>query len=71
VSASVRRNARKSLKFEFLIFSTLGDQHMSPSFQSYFCYKERTGFAEILIHILGIVTISDSNFSSSLSDVLI
>jgi hypothetical protein len=48
----VRRNARKRFKFEFLKFSTLGDQHMSPGFQSYFCYKERTGFVEILFQIL-------------------
>jgi hypothetical protein len=28
----VRRNARKSLKFEFLKFSTLGDQHIGQGF---------------------------------------
>jgi hypothetical protein len=48
----VRRIARKNFKFEILKFSTLGTQHMSPGFQSYFCYKERTGFAEILFQIL-------------------
>jgi hypothetical protein len=48
-SASVRRNARKSLKFEFLKFSTLGAQHMSQGFQSYFCSGEITGFAKIYI----------------------
>jgi hypothetical protein len=46
-SASVRRNARKSLKFEFLKFSTLGDQHIGQGFQSYFCSGEITGFAKI------------------------
>jgi hypothetical protein len=69
--ASVRRNARKKFKFEFLKFSTLVDQHIGQGFQSYFCYKERIGFAEILFAFLGIVTVSDSNFGSSLSDVLI
>jgi hypothetical protein len=29
----VRRIARKKFKFEFLKFSTLGDQHMSQGFQ--------------------------------------
>jgi hypothetical protein len=48
----VRRNARKKFKFENLKFSTLGAQHMSPGFQSYFCYKERIGFAEILFQFL-------------------
>jgi hypothetical protein len=67
----VRRNARKKFKFEFLKFSTLVDQHIGQGFQSYFCYKEMLSFAEILFEILGIVTVSDSNFGSSLSDVLI
>jgi hypothetical protein len=31
--ASVRRNARKKFKFEFLKFSTLGDQHIGQGFQ--------------------------------------
>jgi hypothetical protein len=48
----VRQIARKNFKLENLKFSTLGTQHMSPCFQSYFCYKERTGFAEILFQIL-------------------
>jgi hypothetical protein len=48
----VRRIARKNFKFEILKFSTLGTQHMSPGFQSYFCYRERIGFAEILFQIL-------------------
>jgi hypothetical protein len=51
-SASVRRNARKSLKFEFLKSSTLGDQHIGQGALSYFCYKERRSFAEILFQIL-------------------
>jgi hypothetical protein len=46
-SASARRNARKSLKFKFLKFSTLGDQHNGQGFQSYFCSGEITGFAKI------------------------
>jgi hypothetical protein len=48
----VRRIARKNFKFEILKFSTLGDQHIGQGFQSYFCYKERIGFAEILFQIL-------------------
>jgi hypothetical protein len=48
-SASVRRNACKSLKFEFLKFSTLGAQHMSQGFQSYFCTGETTGFCKKFI----------------------
>jgi hypothetical protein len=68
---SVRRNARKSFKFEILKFSTLGDQHIGQGFQWYFCSEERIRFAEILFAFLGIVTVSDSNFGSSLSDVLI
>jgi hypothetical protein len=47
----VRRNARKRFKFEFLKFSTLGDQHNGQGFQSYFCYKEMLSFAEILFRI--------------------
>jgi hypothetical protein len=58
----VRRNARKKFKFEFLKFSTLGDQHIGQGFQSYFCSGEITGFAQILFQIFGIVTDSDSNF---------
>jgi hypothetical protein len=68
---SVRRNARKRFKFEFLKFSTLGDQPIGQGFQSYFCYKERLSFAEILFAFLSIVTVSDSKFDRSLSDVLI
>jgi hypothetical protein len=60
--ASVRRNARKRFEFEFLKFSTLGDPHIGQGFQSYFCYKERIGFAEFLFQIFGLVTDSDSNF---------
>jgi hypothetical protein len=44
----VRRIARKNFKFEFLKFSTLGDQHIGQGFQSYFCYQEMLIFAEIL-----------------------
>jgi hypothetical protein len=62
VSASVRRNARKSLKFEFLKFSTLGDQHMSQGIQWYFCSEEKIRFAEILFQIFGLVFDSDSKF---------
>jgi hypothetical protein len=58
----VRRNVRKKFKFEFLKFSTLGDQHIGQGFQSYFCYKEMLIFAEILFAFLSIVTVSDSNF---------
>jgi hypothetical protein len=50
-SASVRRNARKNLKFEFLKFFSLGDQHMSQGIQWYFCFEERIRFAEILFQI--------------------
>jgi hypothetical protein len=50
-SASVRRNARKSLKFEFFKFSTLGGQHMSQGIQWYFYFEERIRFAEILFQI--------------------
>jgi hypothetical protein len=56
-SASVRRNARKRFKFKFLKTSTLGDQHISPGFQIYFCYQEWFSFAEIYISKLGMVTI--------------
>jgi hypothetical protein len=52
LSASVRRNARKNLKFEFLKISSLGDQHIDQGVLSYFCYKERRSFAEILFQIL-------------------
>jgi hypothetical protein len=45
----VRRNVRKKFKFEFLKFSTLGDQQIGQGFQSYFCYRERLSFAEIYI----------------------
>jgi hypothetical protein len=48
-SASVRRNARKSLKFEFLKTSSLGDHHIGQGMQSYFCSGEITSFAKILI----------------------
>jgi hypothetical protein len=58
----VRRNARKRFKFEILKISTLGDQHNGQGFQSYFCYKEVSSFAEILFPIFGIVTVSDSKF---------
>jgi hypothetical protein len=51
LSASVRRNARKNLKFEFLKFSNLGDQHKSQGIQIYFCYQEWFSFAEILFRI--------------------
>jgi hypothetical protein len=70
-SASVRRNARKSLKFEILKFSTLGDQHIGQGFQIYFCYQEWFSFAEIFIPKFDMVKVSDSNFGSSLSDVLV
>jgi hypothetical protein len=50
-SASVRRNARKNLNFEFLKFSNLGDQHKSQGIQIYFCYQEWFSFAEILFQI--------------------
>jgi hypothetical protein len=68
LSASVRRNARKSLKFEFLKFSTLGDQHIGQGFQIYFCYQEWFSFAEIYISKFDMVNDSDSNFGSSLGD---
>jgi hypothetical protein len=58
----VRRIARKNFKFEILNTSTLGDQQIGQGFQSYFCYKEKLSFAEILFAFLGIVTVSDSNF---------
>jgi hypothetical protein len=58
----VRRNARMKLNFEFLKFSTLGAQHISQGFQRYFCYQEMLSFAEILIQICGIVTVSYSKF---------
>jgi hypothetical protein len=58
----VRRNARKKFKFEILKISSLGDRHIGQGFQSYFCYREMLGFAEILFAFLGIVTVSDSNF---------
>jgi hypothetical protein len=48
----VRRNARMKLNFEFLKFSTLGDQHDSQGFQKYFCYQERLSFAKIIFQIL-------------------
>jgi hypothetical protein len=66
----VRRIARKRFKFEILKISTLGDQHIGQGFQSYFWYREMLSFAEILFAFLGIVTVSDSNFGWSLSDVL-
>jgi hypothetical protein len=59
---SARRNARKKIKFGFLKFFTLGDQHIRHCFQRYFCYKEMLSFAEILFQNLGIVTVSDSKF---------
>jgi hypothetical protein len=61
-SLGVRSNARKKLKFEFLKFFTLGGQQMRQGCQRYFCYTERLSFAEILIRILDMVTISDSKF---------
>jgi hypothetical protein len=70
-SASVRRNARKSLKFKFLKTSTLGDQHINPGFQIYFCYHDWFSFAEILFAFLSIVTVSDSNFGRCLSQALV
>jgi hypothetical protein len=51
-SASVRRNARKKFKFEFLKFFSLGDQHIGQDILSYFCFKERRSFAKILFQIL-------------------
>jgi hypothetical protein len=45
----VRRNARKKIKFEFLKFFTLGDQHISQGFQGYFCSEAITCFAKIYI----------------------
>jgi hypothetical protein len=47
-----RRNVRKKFKFEFLKFSTLGDQHIGQGIQWYFCSEERMSFAEILFQIL-------------------
>jgi hypothetical protein len=70
-SASVRRNARKNSKFEFLKFSKLGDQHMSQGIQWYFCFDERIRFAEILFQIFRLVFDSDSKFDRNLGDVLI
>jgi hypothetical protein len=58
----IRRNARKKLKFEFLKFFTLGDQHNRQGFQRYFYYKERLSFAEITFQVFGTVTVSDSKF---------
>jgi hypothetical protein len=69
--ASVRRNARKSLKFKFSKFSSLSDHHIGQGTLSYFCFKERRSFAEIYISKLGMVAVSDSNFGSSLSDALV
>jgi hypothetical protein len=51
-SASVRRNARKSLKFKFLKFSSLSDHHIGQGILSYFCFKERRSFQEILFQVL-------------------
>jgi hypothetical protein len=48
----VRRIARKKFIFEFLKFSTLGDQHIGQGFQSYFCSGEIVGSAQILFQIL-------------------
>jgi hypothetical protein len=48
-SASVRQNARKSLKFKFLKFSSLGDHHIGQGILLYFCFKEINFFAKILI----------------------
>jgi hypothetical protein len=70
-SASARRNARKNSKFEFSKFSTLGAQHIGQGTQSYFCYGERLSFAEIYISKFDMVNDSDSNFGSSLGDVLV
>jgi hypothetical protein len=67
----VRRFARKNFKFEILKISTFGDQHIGQGFQSYFCYKAGLSFAEIYNSKFGIVTVSDSKFDRSLSDVLI
>jgi hypothetical protein len=44
---------------------------MSQGIQWYFCSEERMSFVEILFAFLGIVTVSDSKFDRSLSDVLI
>jgi hypothetical protein len=54
-----------------LKFSSLSDQHIGQGVLSYFCSGEIAGFAQILIQIFGIVTVSDSNFGSSLSDALV
>jgi hypothetical protein len=70
-SASVRRNARKRFKFEFLKISCLSDQHIGQGVLSYFCFGEIAGFAQILIQFFGIATVSDSNFGSSLNDALV
>jgi hypothetical protein len=69
--SSVRRNARKSFKFEFLKTFTLGGQHISQGFQRYFCCQEWFSFAEVYISKFGIVTVSDSKFGRSLGDFLI
>jgi hypothetical protein len=58
------------LKFKFLKFSSLSGHHIGQGIQSYFCCGERS-FAEIYISNLGMVTVSDSNFGSSLSDALV
>jgi hypothetical protein len=58
----VRSNARKKFEFEFLKMATVVRQHIGQGFQGYFCYQERISFAEIIIQILGIVTVSDSIF---------
>jgi hypothetical protein len=50
---------------------TLGGQHISQGVQRYFCYKGGFSFAEIYISKFGIVTVSDSKFGRSFSDVLI
>jgi hypothetical protein len=49
----------------------LGAQQIGQGILSYFCFKERRSFAEILFQILSMVTVSDSNFGSSLSDALV
>jgi hypothetical protein len=67
----VRRIAHKNFKFEILKTSTLGDQHISPGFQIYFCYQEWFSFAEIYISKWDMVTVSDSKFSRCLSQALI
>jgi hypothetical protein len=49
----------------------LGAQHIGQGTQWYFCFEERMRFAEILFQICGLVIDSDSNFGSSLGDVLV